>query len=167
MITVCDDSGTAEITEDRLELLRRLAAFLYRRLHLASEVELGVTLIDDEAMERLHEDWLDLPGTTDVMSFPVDELRAGTAQAPVPGGVLGDIVISPVVAARQAEEAGHSLDDELALLTVHGVLHLLGHDHAEDRGRTEMFGLQAALLEEFLGRSAPQPTDGGQEDVPR
>ncbi len=155
-----DVSGSGLGGPAQLELLGRLAGFLYARLHLRAEVELSVSLIDDARMEQLHLEWMDLPGTTDVMSFPMDELRAGTAEEPVQEGMLGDIVISPAVARRQAEAAGHALEDELALLTVHGVLHLLGHDHAEPAERHEMFALQRSLLEEFLGRPGPAPTEG-------
>ena len=81
----------------------------------------------------------------------MDELRAGTAQEPTEG-VLGDIVLCPPVAARQAAEAGHSTEDEFALLTVHGILHLLGFDHAEPDERKEMFDLQRTLLLTFLAR---------------
>ncbi|WP_261622967.1 rRNA maturation RNase YbeY [Nesterenkonia marinintestina] len=161
MITVSDASGSSRVTGEHLSRLEDLTAFLFDSLHLDRSVRLDVTLIDDDAMERLHLDWMDLSGTTDVMSFPMDELAPGTAERPVDGGVLGDVVISPEVAARQADAAGHGLDDELALLAVHGVLHLLGHDHATPEERAEMFALQTALLEEFLGRPAPRPTEAG------
>lgn len=154
-----DAAESPLVTPGHLEMLGRLAGFLYRRLHLAEAVELSVTLIDDARMEQLHLEWMDLPGTTDVMSFPIDELRAGTSDEPVAEGVLGDIVISPEVAQEQARAGGHRLEEELALLTVHGVLHLLGHDHAEEQERREMFTLQRTLLEEFLGRPGPAPTE--------
>lgn len=166
MITVTDDSGSSQVTDAVIDELESLGRFLFQRLHLGPAVELGITLIDDEAMDQLHRDWLDLPGTTDVMSFPLDELRPGTAEEPVSEGTLGDVVISPEVAARQAAEAGHSFSDELALLTVHGMLHLLGHDHAEAREREEMFALQKALLEDHLGRPAPQPTESTRAGSP-
>ncbi len=158
-VAVEDSSGSDWVTAEHLGILGRLTAHLYRRLHLAGQVELSVTLIDDAQMEQLHREWMDLPDTTDVMSFPMDELVPGTADAPVDEGVLGDIVLSPEVARRQAEAAGHAPEDELALLCVHGVLHLLGHDHADPDDRREMFSLQRTLLEEFLGRPSPAPTE--------
>ena len=82
-------------------------------------------------MESLHVQWMDEPGPTDVLSFPMDELRPGTEEAPTPAGLLGDIVLCPQVAETQAQGAGHSTLDELILLTTHGLLHLLGFDHAE------------------------------------
>ncbi|WP_029514044.1 rRNA maturation RNase YbeY [Nesterenkonia sp. F] len=159
-MVVEDASGSGRVPDGAVELLRRLGGHVKHRLHLGEAVEVAITLIDDEQMAALHEDWLDLPGTTDVMSFPMDELRAGTAEEPVAAGMLGDVVISPDVAARQAAEAGHDTDDELALLAVHGMLHLLGHDHAEEAERRRMFALQTELLTGFLGRPAPTPTTG-------
>ncbi|MGL4307002.1 MAG: rRNA maturation RNase YbeY, partial [Mycobacteriaceae bacterium] len=84
-------------------------------------------------------------------SFPMDELEpGGRPDSPEPGpAMLGDIVLCPSFAADQAAAAGHSLAHELALLTVHGVLHLLGYDHAEPEEEKEMFGLQASLLEQW------------------
>ena len=94
--------------------------------------------------------WLDLPGPTDVMSFPMDELKPGTADHPTPPGMLGDICICPQVAARQAAESGHSAAEEMLLLATHGMLHLLGYDHAHDAEREVMFALQRKLLLTFL-----------------
>lgn len=136
---------------------RALVSHCFRQLHLASDVELSIAVVDEEEMARLHVEWMDLPGPTDVMSFPMDELEAGTEDSPT-HGTLGDIVLCPPVAARQAAAAGHSTEDEFFLLTVHGILHLLGHDHAEPEERATMFALQRDLLTGFLGRSAPVET---------
>jgi probable rRNA maturation factor len=92
---------------------------------------------------------MDEPGPTDVLSFPMDELRPGTEDAMTPAGLLGDIVLCPQVAASQAVAAGHDLIDELLLLTCHGLLHLLGFDHAEPEEEREMFGIQGELLAGF------------------
>ena len=100
--------------------------------------------------------WMDLPGPTDVMSFPMDELRPGRDEQDPDEGVLGDIVLCPSVAAKQAHDAGHATEEELLLLTTHGILHLLGYDHAEPDEETEMFELQRQLLLTFLaGRGRP------------
>jgi probable rRNA maturation factor len=109
-------------------------------------------LLDTAAMADLHMRWMDLPGPTDVMSFPMDELEpGGRPDAPEPGpAMLGDIVLCPEFAAEQAATAGHSLGHELALLTIHGVLHLLGYDHGEPDEEREMFDLQSRLLEEWV-----------------
>jgi probable rRNA maturation factor len=107
-------------------------------------------------MEVLHVQWMDRPGPTDVMSFPMDELRPGRDGQEPEEGVLGDIVLCPGVAARQAAEAGHATEEELLLLTTHGILHLLGYDHAEPEEEREMFELQRTLLLTFLaGRNRP------------
>lgn len=137
--------------------LTALAELAFTRWHIHPDTELSISVVDEDEMAELHEQWLDLPGATDVMSFPMDELRAGTASE-LSLGVLGDIVLCPPVAERQAAAAGHSTEDELCLLTVHGLLHLLGHDHVEESEREAMFTLQRGLLEEFLGRQAPVET---------
>ncbi|MCM3687420.1 MULTISPECIES: rRNA maturation RNase YbeY [Kocuria] len=140
-----------------VELLGRLAGFALARLHVHPDAELSIAVVDEEEMARLHVEWMDLPGPTDVLSFPMDELRPGTPEQPAEG-TLGDIVLCPPVARRQAEAAGHPTADELCLLTVHGILHLLGHDHAEPGERQVMFALQRDLLTDFLGRPAPVET---------
>ena len=109
-------------------------------------------LVDEGAMERLHIEWMDEPGPTDVLSFPMDELRPGSDEEPTPPGLLGDIVLCPQVAEAQAVAARHSTADELILLTPHGLLHLLGFDHAEPEEEREMFGLQRELLTSFALR---------------
>nr|WP_314768636.1 rRNA maturation RNase YbeY [uncultured Actinomyces sp.] len=127
-----------------------LADFVLDQMHVSSDAEVNIIFIEPEPMEDLHIRWLDLPGPTDVMSFPMDELRPGTADHPTPPGMLGDICICPQVAARQAAESGHSAAEEMLLLATHGMLHLLGYDHATDPEREVMFALQRKLLLTFL-----------------
>lgn len=124
------------------------------RLHVHPDAEVSIALVDAAAIEQLHVQWLDIPGPTDVLSFPMDELRPGTPERPTPPGMLGDIVLCPEVAEEQANEAGHPLMREVLLLTVHSTLHLLGYDHAEEDEKREMFALQDQLLEEFLADHA-------------
>lgn len=140
------------------EALARLGRFVLDAMYVHPEAELSIILVDEDAIEKLHIEWMDLPGPTDVLSFPMDELRPGTPGRPTPAGVLGDIVLCPQVAARQAETAGHGLQDELLLLTTHGILHLLGYDHAEPEEEAEMFGLQRRLLVDYTGKEAPKET---------
>ncbi|PPF09436.1 rRNA maturation RNase YbeY, partial [Rathayibacter sp. AY1A5] len=118
-------------------------------LHVHPDAELAIVLVDEGAMEQLHVQWMDEPGPTDVLSFPMDELRPGTEDEQTPAGLLGDIVLCPQVAQSQAESAGHSVLDELQLLTAHGLLHLLGFDHAEPEEEREMFGIQRDILVGF------------------
>ncbi len=134
-------------TDERV--LQRLVMFALHCLHVHADAELAILLVDEAAMEQLHLQWMDEPGPTDVLSFPMDELRPGTEDFQTPAGLLGDIVLCPQVAASQAETAGHSLEAELRMLTTHGLLHLLGYDHAEPEEEKEMFALQADILSRF------------------
>jgi probable rRNA maturation factor len=127
-------------------VLQRLVIYDLDQLHVHPDAELGIVLVDESAMEQLHVQWMDEPGPTDVLSFPMDELRPGTEDQPTPAGLLGDIVLCPQVATAQAEVAGHSPLEEMLLLTTHGLLHLLGFDHAEPDEEKEMFALQRDLL---------------------
>jgi probable rRNA maturation factor len=126
--------------------LQRLAAYAFDIMHVHPDAELAIVLVDEAAMEQLHVQWMDEPGPTDVLSFPMDELRPGTEDEPSPAGLLGDVVLCPQVAQVQAETAGHSLMEELLLLTTHGILHLLGFDHAEPAEEREMFSIQRDIL---------------------
>jgi probable rRNA maturation factor len=147
-IEVLNESGVP-VDEQALAALSRHVLDGMRVHPLA---ELSVLLVDEAAMTELHVKWMDEPGPTDVLSFPMDELRPGhlSGGADEDGetdpGLLGDVVLCPAVAERQAREAGHSTEAELELLCAHGILHLLGYDHAEPEEHKEMFGLQAELL---------------------
>ncbi|MCD2196356.1 rRNA maturation RNase YbeY [Actinomycetospora endophytica] len=125
-----------------------VARYALEQMGVSPLAELSILLVELEPMSELHERWLDEPGPTDVMSFPMDELDTAKRPDAPPSGpsLLGDIVLCPAFARDQATSAGHTLDDELHLLTVHGVLHLLGYDHAEPDEEKEMFGLQGELL---------------------
>ncbi len=129
----------------------RLAHFVRDELKLHPAIDLGIIFVDEDPMAELHVKWMDEPGPTDVLSFPMDELRPGSDLVPSPEGVLGDIVVCPQVAIRQAETAGHPMMNEVLMLVTHGMLHLVGFDHAEPEEEREMFGLQRELLEKFHG----------------
>ena len=129
----------------------RLARFVLERMRIHPQAEMAVKFVDMDEMSRLNELWMDKQGPTDVLAFPIDELRPGRADGDPPDGVVGDVVLAPEVAAKQAADAGHSAVDEMHLLAVHGILHLLGYDHAEPTQHREMFGLQARLLAEWQG----------------
>ena len=130
-------------------VLLRLMEYNLAELHVSADADVAIVLVDEGAMEALHVQWMDEPGPTDVLSFPMDELRPGTEDVPTPPGLLGDIVLCPQVAETQAKSAGHPLMDELLLLTTHGILHLLGFDHAEPAEEKEMFGIQRDILVGF------------------
>ena len=127
-----------------------LARYVLDEMHVHPQTDLSVLLVDVDVMTDLRVRWMDEPGPTDVLSFPMDELRPGRDDEPSTPGLLGDVVLCPEVAAQQARVAGHSTVEELLLLTVHGILHLLGYDHAEPDEEKEMFALQRRLLLTFL-----------------
>jgi probable rRNA maturation factor len=146
------------------DALRELAQYVIDQMETHPLADLSMLLVDEAHMTNLHEKWMEEPGPTDVLSFPMDELRphsmAGPNRArgrdsdePEPV-LLGDVVLCPQVAAVQAKQHGHSTQAELELLTVHGVLHLLGYDHAEPEEEAEMFGLQNELLRDWRDESA-------------
>jgi probable rRNA maturation factor len=135
---------------------QRLARFVMDRMRVHPDAELCVTAVDEATIAELNAKWMEKDGPTDVLAFPMDELRPGKVNEEPEDGVLGDLVLCPSIAEKQAIDAGHDVTDELDLLTVHGVLHLLGYDHAEPEEHKEMFGLQARLLAEWQGVSRGQ-----------
>jgi len=160
-IEIANESGVAV---DEVALAS-VARFALDQLNIHPLAELSVLLVDESAMTDLHVKWMDEPGPTDVLSFPMDELRppsmggahGGRAAGDEPGpepGLLGDVVLCPQVAATQARQAGHSAQQELELLCVHGILHLLGYDHADPEEEAEMFGLQGELLQAWRDERA-------------
>lgn len=145
-IEVNNESGF-EVDEAEFAAIGR---FVLDAMHLHPQTELSILMVDTDVMTDLHVQWMDEPGPTDVLSFPMDELRPGSEDEPTPAGLLGDVVLCPEVAAAQALRAGHSPEEEMLLLTTHGILHLLGYDHAEPEEEKEMFALQRHLLLTFL-----------------
>jgi len=145
-IEVNNESG-AEVDEAEFAALAR---HVLDAMHVHPQTDLSILLVGVDVMSQLHVQWMDEPGPTDVLSFPMDELRPGREGEQTPAGLLGDVVLCPDVAAAQARVAGHSTAEELLLLTTHGILHLLGYDHAEPEEEREMFALQRQLLLTFL-----------------
>ena len=137
-IDILNRSGIVCPEED----LHSLLAFSIAELGLNEECELNLLLVDEAEMTDLHVKWMDEPGPTDVLSFPMDEVRPQWKEA----AILGDIVVSPSIAQSQALSAGHSFLHELAILSVHGLLHILGFDHAQKNEELEMFALQESLV---------------------
>ena len=126
-----------------------LGLWVMDQMRVSTQSDLTILFVDPDPIAELHERWMSLEGPTDVMSFPMDELRPGDGKTPMEG-VLGDLVICPWVAAQQAAAAGHSTMQEMMLLTIHGILHLLGYDHVTPEQERQMFGLQRQLLLTFL-----------------
>ena len=168
-IEIANESG---ISVDE-PALAALARFVLDELRMHPLAELSVLLVDAPTIADLHQRWLGEEGPTDVLAFPMDELRppppgsdrndrVGAADAGAAPGLLGDVVLCPEVATEQAREAHRPVTDELELLCTHGILHLLGYDHAEQDERATMFGLQDRLLESWRadrgpGRDAEEP----------
>ena len=134
------NESTYKCDEDRI---KSLADFTLSKLGIHPDSELSIRLVNEDEITQLHIKWMDLPGPTDVLSFPMDEMKPNSASNGP--GVIGDIVLCPAFAEKNGKQP---LSDELQLLTVHGVLHLLGYDHEELDAEKEMFGLQ----EEFLNQ---------------
>lgn len=141
-------TNESEVTVD-LARVQLLAEHVRESLRLHPLVDVGITFVDEAPMTELHIRWMDEPGPTDVLSFPMDELRPGSEDMLSAEGVLGDVVICPQVARRQAEGAGHPEINEILMLLTHGILHLVGFDHAEPDEEKEMFALQKELLDSF------------------
>ena len=166
-VDINNESGVA-VDED---VLRELAQYVIDSMDTHPLADLSMLLVDEAHMANLHEKWMEEPGPTDVLSFPMDELRphsmAGPNRARGRDGddlepvLLGDVVVCPQVAAAQARQAGHSTQAELELLCVHGVLHLLGYDHADPEEEAEMFGLQNELLRDWRDEPAGNKPAGG------
>jgi probable rRNA maturation factor len=129
----CDENG-----------IKSLADFTLGKLGIHPDSELSIRLVNEDEIAQLHIKWMDLPGPTDVLSFPMDEMKPNSASNGP--GVIGDIVLCPAFAEKNGKQ---SLTDELQLLTVHGVLHLLGYDHEELEEGKHMFGLQEEYLKQW------------------
>ena len=142
MIDLNNESGV-EVDEQRLV---QLARFAMEQLRIHPQAELSILLVDEKTMADYHVRFMDLPGPTDVLSFPMDELRPPADDEEPPLGLLGDIVLCPTVTAAQAAENGRTPDSEADYLLVHGLLHLLGYDHAEPAEKKVMFDLNDRLV---------------------
>lgn len=154
-----------------LERWQALALAVLRDQGVRGLAELSLLFVDEADMADLNEQYMGKPGATDVLAFPLDAhdvtqvvvptgAARGPDRSPVDPGdlplLLGDVVVCPAVAARQAPEHAGTLDDELALLVVHGVLHVLGHDHAEAAETAVMRAHEVRLLEAYhWGGPAP------------
>ncbi len=143
-IEVTNTSGqlvpTAEMTS--------LMTHAMKALDLNPECDLNIAFVEDDYMTELHVKWMDEPGTTDVLSFPMD-----MPEEPGEAVTLGDIVISPVVAAAQALTQGHSTEHEIYILATHGLLHIIGYDHADKAEEKTMFDLQEKIVTDWEKRS--------------
>ena len=144
---------TIEVTNTSGQLvpateINSLLTFALLELELNPECEVNVSLVDDDYMTELHIKWMDEPGTTDVLSFPMDMPEGKNDPQ-----MLGDIVIDPLVAAKQAASAGHSTEHEIFILAAHGLLHILGYDHADKDEEKVMFDLQETIVKKWAEKN--------------
>lgn len=130
-----------------------LATFVLDVLRIHPEAELSILLVDEATMAAYHQKYMNEPGPTDVLSFPMDELRPPHDDEEPPQGLLGDVVLCPAVTRRQAGDHGRGENEEAVYLLTHGILHLLGYDHRDDAERTQMFQLKDSLISRWAGRS--------------
>lgn len=128
-----------------LEAFTELAAFALEREGAPDVVEVSIAIVDSEEIAQLNQSYRGKDGPTDVLSFPCDEPTM--AVGPDESITLGDIVIAPEVAEAQALELGHTVEHELNLLLVHGVLHLMGYDHIKDADAQVMQARETSILE--------------------
>ncbi len=166
-IEIANESG-ADVSEADLA---GLARHVLDEMRVHPLAELSVLLVDEPAMTELHVRWMGEEGPTDVLAFPMDELRPpqpggthadhGASEPSGIPGLLGDVVICPQIAAAQARRARHSITDEIDLLCTHGILHLLGYDHGDPTEHATMFGLQDRLLASWRSERATDDLAGG------
>jgi probable rRNA maturation factor len=147
-IEILDESGTGIDVKH----LAQLSRFVMDAMRVHPLAELCIKAVDEATITELNEKWMDKEGPTDVLAFPMDELRPGLVDEEPEEGVLGDIMLCPKIAAAQGEAAGHGTLAEIELLTTHGILHLLGYDHAEPEEHAAMFALQDQLLGQWRNR---------------
>jgi len=158
--------------------LAALARFVLDEMRIHPLAELSVVLVDTATIADLHQRWLGEPGPTDVLAFPMDELRppppgsdradrARSRDDDSPEVMVGDVVLCPEVATGQAREAQRPVTEELEMLCTHGILHLLGFDHAEPGERATMFGLQDRLLDAWRAERAPGPEPAERDGAQR
>jgi probable rRNA maturation factor len=158
VISVADEQSDRPVDAARW---RALAERVLEAEGVVGEAELSLHFVDRAAMAELNREHLGGEGPTDVLSFPIDGERASDALGRTGGPplLLGDVVICPDVASANAPEHAGTDEDELALLVVHGILHLLGHDHAADDERAAMQALERDLLGRLHGVPARDPWD--------
>jgi len=158
-IEIANESGV-EVDTDAILAVARYAL---DEMGVNPLAELSILLVDIDYMAELNHRWMGGDGPTDVLAFPLDDVEVASGRRPDEGGrgpgspaeatdppiVIGDVVVCPVVARAQAQAREADLDDELALLVVHGVLHLLNYDHADDHEAASMQRRERELLDRF------------------
>jgi probable rRNA maturation factor len=148
------DEQDADIPVD---VLKELAELVLTHEGYPSDTEVTVLFVDDESIAGYNERFMGREGPTDVLAFPLEELRAGVAPSPRGSGPplhLGDVIIAPDKVSRQAAEREVAFEDELSLMVVHGMLHLMGWDHPDDDLAERMEAKEEEILAK-VGRTRP------------
>ncbi len=152
MIKINNEQEKINLTEEDFKIIEKIFSEMIRAENLPSSVEVSLTLTNNEEIKELNKEYRKIDSVTDVLSFPIyeedelDNLKNGTQLEQI---LLGDIVISLERVDEQSKEFGHSFRRELMYLFVHGMLHLLGHDHLEEDEKKEMRSREEAILEKF------------------
>ncbi|MDX1657365.1 MAG: rRNA maturation RNase YbeY [Nitriliruptorales bacterium] len=141
-VFLADEQDVAVDGDDLVALARHTL----RDRRVPDEMECSLLLVDRDTIAQMNERHLGKSGPTDVLAFPIDEPGE---TPPGPPAILGDVVLCPAVAADQAARQGHGTQQELRMLAVHGILHLLGMDHADPASEREMFGLTDSILADY------------------
>jgi probable rRNA maturation factor len=140
------DEQTEPVTTDRVVAIAERVLLAER---LPDNAEVAIVLVGEEEMARYNKRFMERSGPTDVLAFPVDQFVPGEIPTTIANGQplsLGDIFICPTVVKNQAVELGISLEDEMALIVTHGILHLLGYDHADPADAAVMSAKERNLL---------------------
>lgn len=171
-VFVADEQGSRPIDTARWAMLARKVLVAEG---VEGDSELSVLFVDEDAIARLNQRFLSTEGPTDVLAFPIDDEPSAGGRSPDTGGtgpgwvppdpvelpsLVGDVVICPEVAWRNAPSHGSSFEDEIALLLVHGILHLVGMDHGEDEDAAAMERREQELLDLFHRSPAPPSGEG-------
>lgn len=146
-VFLADEQDLPVDADDLLALARHVVA----QQRIPEDMQLSLLLVDRATIASMNAEHLGKQGPTDVLAFPIDEPGESPPDAPA---VLGDVVLCPAVADEQAPRLGRTRQEELRLLTVHGILHLIGMDHADPGAEREMFGLTDELLASYAASRA-------------
>lgn len=142
--------NTNKLTNDHINLLRDILTFAHKKENITNDIEVSITIVTNEEIHQLNREYRNIDAPTDVLSFemndPYVELDDELRNIPIP---IGDIVISIDKVEEQAKAYNHSFERELAFLTVHGFLHLLGYTHDDENEEKIMFAKQEQILKEF------------------
>ncbi len=156
MIIIENEQDKVEISDSIMKLIEKTIEISMKTEKLAQAYEVSVLIVDDEEIRTINKEHRDIDKSTDVLSFPMAEFENGELisdegdyDLEFEELMLGDIIISAETAKRQADEYRHSFEREIAFLTAHSCLHLLGYDHMEEEEEKQMIGKQESILQQM------------------